>query len=166
MNCNLCLGLFTPTAHQVQLCPNCDSNVPLTLNKVQSIDNSASPRFYIQFFGWPSTFNEWVNIKRLTSLEEHTPQWLKIGSIICYCTAENTYGESSQMDKYLMARIMDVRRSETSGFEVKIQVDTSLPFSFPSPVRPTPTQEELNGIWIPMTSGRIKQSGSFAPGYR
>jgi predicted RNA-binding Zn-ribbon protein involved in translation (DUF1610 family) len=169
INCSSCKALFTPNRPcTVILCPNCGIEVQICASTSTFVlpTSISSTRCLIKFFGWPKSFDEWVSIDRVQEGGTKIIEWLYEGNTVCYCQPYNTNGEAAQMDSYLMARILDIRSSSEHVFEVKIQVDSSIPYSFPSPIHPDPTKKELSGIWVPMTTGKILENGSFAPGYR
>jgi hypothetical protein len=116
---------------------------------------------HVKFFGWSDKFNEWVPLTRVappTSMLQR--DWLREDSVVVFAPEAST----ENYETLRMARVLELRSSREHALEVRIRVDTSIPFSFNSPKgRPVPTVEELSeeGIWLPITSGKIIESGSF-----
>jgi len=161
-NCPNCKALFKEG--QGPECSVCGAVVQSTaVTQLGPQTPVGTTRCKIAFFGWPTTFDEWVSLDRVRPGATEVRSWLTIGNVICYCHTENAHGEASRMDKYLMARVVELRESPEHGLDVKVQVDMSIPYSFSSPLgHPTPIAEELAGFWLPLTSGRILENGSFS----
>lgn len=117
-------------------------------------------RVKISFYGWDEEFDEWVTLDRVRpGGTKITSTWLKPGSTVCLGEKDVKKMGASNM---LMARVLALRPNPATVFDVKVQVDPSIPFSFRVPgERRQASKEELEGMWVGLNDGIILQNGSF-----
>jgi ribosomal protein L40E len=117
-------------------------------------------RVKISFYGWDEEFDEWVTLDRVRpGGTKITQAWLKPGNTVCLGEKGVEKMGASNM---LMARVLELRPNPASVFDVKVQVDHSIPFSFRiAGERRDATEEELEGMWVGLNDGVILQNGSF-----
>jgi hypothetical protein len=122
-------------------------------------------RCHVTFYGWPSQFDEWVSLERCRPGGTALQCWLHEGATVIL--AQDGLGgrmASQTTHMLMMATVLRVKTHPVQVLMVKLKVDPLIPFSFAKPrgrARPTPTHEELTGVWVPLTDGRILESGSF-----
>eukprot|EP00457_Paulinella_chromatophora_P006231 gb/GEZN01006249.1/.p1 GENE.gb/GEZN01006249.1/~~gb/GEZN01006249.1/.p1 ORF type:complete len:415 (+),score=39.19 gb/GEZN01006249.1/:72-1316(+) len=117
-------------------------------------------RARISFFGWDASFDEWVTLDRVAPAGTQITAWLKKNSVICLGPKK---GNCMYPHMVLMGRVLDMRRSPDSIFDVKVKWDPKVPYSSrPYIKRREATSEEVEGYWVPLTTGLIIENGSFA----
>ena len=118
---------------------------------------AGTPRAKISFAGWDECYDEWVSLDyvRPGGIMIATI-WLTVGNFVCLGEKDI---HNPGLEDMLLAKVLEIRPDTATVFNVKVQVypDMDLPHELSGEPREA-TEEELDGMWVEMTSGSIHPS--------